>query len=77
MTALWRLGVVHGDLSTYNLLWTDGRVIVIDFPQSMDRAQPGAHDVLAQDAASLALSFRKLGVEVDPEALLARVTAEA
>jgi RIO kinase 1 len=75
MTACWRLGVVHGDLSTYNLLWTEGRVVVIDFPQSMDRAQPGARDVLAQDAASLALSFRKLGVEVDPDALLARVTA--
>jgi RIO kinase 1 len=58
MRACWRLGVVHGDLSAYNLLWWEGRVVLIDFPQSMDREQPGARELLAQDAASLALSFR-------------------
>jgi RIO kinase 1 len=77
MTACWRLGVVHGDFSTYNLLWWQGRVVLIDFPQAMDRSQAGAREVLAQDAASLTLSFRKLGVEADADELLRRVTAEA
>ena len=76
MAACWRLGVVHGDLSTYNLLWWQDRVVLIDFPQAMDRQQPGAREVLAQDAASLTLSFRKLGVEADADELLRRVTAE-
>jgi RIO kinase 1 len=76
MTACWRLGVVHGDLSTYNLLWWQGRVVLIDFPQAMDRSQPGAREVLEQDAASLTLSFRKLGVEADADELLRRVTAD-
>ncbi|MDA0699801.1 MAG: phosphotransferase [bacterium] len=77
MTACWRLGVVHGDLSTYNLLWWEDRVILIDFPQAMGRQQTGAREVLAQDAASLALSFKKFGIDTDADAILARVTAEA
>jgi len=75
MRACWRVGVVHGDLSAYNLLWWQGRVVLIDFPQAMDREQPGARELLAQDAASLAFSFRRLGVAVDPDELLRRVTA--
>ena len=68
--------MVHGDLSTYNLLWWQGRVVLIDFPQAMDRSQPGAREVLGQDAASLVLSFRKLGIEADADDLLRLVTAE-
>ena len=76
MRACWRLGVVHGDLSAYNLLWWQGRVVLIDFPQAMDREQPGARELLAQDAASLAFSLRRLGVAIAPEELLRRVTDE-
>ena len=47
MRGLWRIGLVHGDFSTYNLLWWQGRVIVIDLPQAMGADQPGARDVLA------------------------------
>lgn len=75
MAGLWRLGLVHGDFSTYNLLWHDGRVVVIDLPQAMAAEQPGARDVLAQDAASLVRTFARLGVEADADAVLARVTA--
>jgi len=75
MVACWRHGVVHGDLSAYNLLWWRGQVVLIDFPQSMERERPGAEELLAQDAASLALSFRRLGVEADADELLRRVRA--
>jgi RIO kinase 1 len=74
MRDMWRLGVVHGDFSAYNLLWRQGVVTAIDFPQSLSREQPAAEAVLAQDAASLAVSFRRLGVEVDPAEILAFVT---
>jgi len=75
MVACWRHGVVHGDLSAYNLLWWRGQVVLIDFPQSMERERPGAEELLAQDAASLVLSFRRLGVEADADELLRRVRA--
>jgi RIO kinase 1 len=29
-------GIVHGDLSAYNILWWDGKPWIIDFPQSID-----------------------------------------
>lgn len=76
MAACWRSGLVHGDLSAYNLLWWQGRVVLIDFPQAMERDRPGAPELLAQDAASLALSFRRLGVQADPDEILRRVTAD-
>ncbi len=36
LVALTRLGKVHGDFSTYNLLWHEGRVRLIDVPQMID-----------------------------------------
>lgn len=75
MTRLYRMGLVHGDFSTYNLLWQEGKVWLIDLPQMMDLEQPAARDVLRQDTVSLCLSFAKLGVDADPAALLRVVTA--
>jgi RIO kinase 1 len=60
------MGLAHGDLSTYNLLWHEDRVWLIDVPQTVEVA--AARDGLAllrRDLASLATSFRRLGVRVD------------
>jgi RIO kinase 1 len=59
-------GRVHGDYSTFNILWHAGQAVVIDFPQVM---QPGqnrhAESFLARDVRSLCSSFRKLGIQAD------------
>lgn len=63
---LAEMGLAHGDLSTYNLLWHEDRVWLIDVPQTVEVA--AARDGLAllrRDLASLATSFRRLGVRVD------------
>ncbi|HEX7004077.1 MAG TPA: RIO1 family regulatory kinase/ATPase [Trueperaceae bacterium] len=71
---LHALGKVHGDLSTYNLLWWRERVVAIDFPQMVDAADnPEAGELLERDVANLCRSFRKLGVRADPTATLRRV----
>jgi RIO kinase 1 len=77
MRGLWRIGLVHGDYSTYNLLWWAGRVTVIDLPQAMSTDQPNARDVLAQDAGSLVQTFARLGVEADADEVVRQVTADA
>src|SRR5690606_38523690 len=75
--SLSRLGLVHGDLSTYNLLWHQGQVWLIDVPQvvelSVGRA---AVDLVHRDARSLTTSFRRLGVHADAAALARDLLAQ-
>ncbi len=71
LVRLAELGLVHGDFSTYNLLWHRGRVVLIDVPQMLElRAGRSALALLERDARSLATSFRRLGIHADPSALL-------
>lgn len=68
--ALYLLGKVHGDLSTYNLLWWQDRVVLIDFPQMMDLAtNQAAEELLERDIVNLCRSFRRLRIDADPALL--------
>lgn len=73
---LAELGLVHGDLSTYNLLWHEGRVWLIDVPQTVElAAAKGGLALLRRDLTSLVTSFRRLGVHADPDELERRALA--
>lgn len=76
LRTLWHLGVVHGDYSTYNLLWWQGEVVVIDLPQAVDRSHPEARTLLRRDVANLCDTFAVMGVEADVDTVLAAVIAE-
>lgn len=66
-----RAGRVHGDYSTFNILWHNEKVVVIDFPQVIEfRNNPHAAALLERDARSLCKSFRKQRVGADEEKLL-------
>lgn len=66
LVRLARMGLVHGDYSTYNLLWHDGKVIMIDVPQLVElKDNPEAERLLKRDVASLLTSFRRVGVTDD------------
>ncbi len=68
--ALLKLGKIHGDFSTYNLLWWQGRIVVIDFPQMNEIAEsPNAKELILQDVTSLCKSFKRHGIRVDPASL--------
>jgi RIO kinase 1 len=42
--------IVHGDLSAYNMLWWQERLVIIDFPQAVDALDnPHAPDLLHRD----------------------------
>jgi RIO kinase 1 len=75
LAAMWRQGVVHGDYSTYNLLWWRGQVVVIDLPQAVEAGHGEAHELLVRDTASLCGTFRAHGVHEAPERVL-RVVVE-
>ncbi|HZU75084.1 MAG TPA: RIO1 family regulatory kinase/ATPase [Acidimicrobiales bacterium] len=71
------LGVVHGDLSPYNLLVWHGRLYAIDFPQAVDPIlNPDGMGLLERDVANCCSWFAKRGVEsADPGRVLSEVAA--
>ncbi len=69
-------GKVHGDYSTFNLLWHNEKAVVIDFPQVMEfKNNPNAHAFLERDVRSLCKSFLKQGVNADAGKILREVRA--
>lgn len=59
-------GVTHGDLSAYNLLVNDGRLMLIDLPQIVDVvANPRGVEFLTRDVANVAGWFRSRGLPED------------
>jgi RIO kinase 1 len=56
---------VHADLSPYNMLFWNGAVTIIDFPQAVDpRYNDDAFELLVRDVANTSLFFANAGVEV-------------
>ena len=76
--ALTAAGLVHGDLSTYNVLWWNGRVVLIDLPQAVEFTKnTDAPELLHRDIANVAAWFGRRGVPVDLEAIFAELLATA
>jgi RIO kinase 1 len=59
------VGVVHGDLSAYNLLVWDGRLVLIDLPQAVDPVlNPEALALLERDVLNTWDGSRKKDLEL-------------
>jgi len=68
------LGKIHGDYSTFNLLWWHGRLVVIDFPQVVEwDKNPHTKEILGRDVRGLCRTFSHLGLHPKPEAVLRKV----
>ena len=69
-------GIVHGDLSPYNLLVHDGAVVVIDLPQIVEVvSNPAGMDFLHRDCVNVAEWFTRYGVPCDAEELFGDLVA--
>jgi RIO kinase 1 len=72
-TALTRLadeGLTHGDLSPYNVLVHDGRLVLIDVPQAVDIVgNPQGFTFLRRDCENICSWFIARGLDVDPVGL--------
>jgi RIO kinase 1 len=58
-------GRVHGDYSTFNLLWWQNQCVVIDFPQVVTIKQPTARAILERDVQGLCRTFSTFGIKKD------------
>ena len=78
LSVLARAQVAHGDLSPYNLLVHEGRLVLIDLPQIVDViANPQGADFIARDVRNVASWFTARGLDVEADALLERLLYEA
>jgi RIO kinase 1 len=74
LRALTAAGLVHADLSAYNLLWWEGRLVVIDMPQAVELVtNSDAYDLLHRDVANVGEWFSRHGLAVDVEAVYAEL----
>ena len=71
-----RLGVVHGDLSAYNILYWDGDITLIDFPQAINPNQNrNAFPIFERDITRVCEYFMRYGVKTDPKRLAYKLWA--
>ena len=62
--------LIHGDLSAYNVLYWEGAITIIDFPQVVNlRSNPRARMILERDILRTCEYFAAQGVDCDPEAI--------
>ena len=74
LAAITAAGWVHGDLSAYNLLWWDGQLWFIDFPQAVDlAANPQGLEFLHRDVSNVCAWFERRGHDLDPEETFAEL----
>jgi RIO kinase 1 len=61
---------VHGDLSAYNILYWEGAITIIDFPQMVEaRHNPHAYELLQRDVRRVCDYFARFGVQTDARTL--------
>jgi RIO kinase 1 len=79
LVVLARAGLAHGDLSAYNLLVHDGRLVLIDLPQVVDVvANPRGPEFLARDVSVVTRWFTTHGLTgADPAELTRLLLTEA
>lgn len=67
-------GVVHGDLSAYNILYWEGRITLIDFPQVVNtQGNSRAWMIFQRDIVRVCEYFAALGVVCDPHEIARRL----
>ncbi|MFB6132853.1 MAG: serine/threonine-protein kinase Rio1 [Halanaeroarchaeum sp.] len=71
MRRLYGAGLVHGDLSEYNIVAFGGELVLIDVGQAVTIHHPNAEDFLERDCENVANFFGRLGVDVDGDSLCA------
>ena len=67
------LGLVHGDLSEFNILNYNQKPYFIDFSQGTSMDDPNATEYLKRDLENISRFFKKLKVNINPEKELAYI----
>jgi RIO kinase 1 len=77
MRRLYGAGLIHGDLSEYNVVFHEGQLVIIDLGQAVTVHHPNAADFLERDCENVAAFFRRQGVETRAESLQRFITGDS
>lgn len=70
---LYKEGLVHGDLSSFNILNYKEKPVIIDYSQSTTTKTSNAQELMERDLGNIARFFKRLGVKVTTEDLLKKI----
>jgi len=65
---------IHGDLSAYNILYWDGKITLIDFPQVVHpEMNPSAWVIFLRDVTRVCQYFQTQGIKVNAKSLATEI----
>ncbi|MBI4738119.1 serine protein kinase RIO [Candidatus Woesearchaeota archaeon] len=73
---MYRQGIVHGDLSEFNILNFNETPVIIDFSQGTTIESGNAHELLMRDIHNISRFFKKHGIATDETELIQWVMNE-
>jgi len=68
-----KAGLVHGDLSEFNVLMLHDEPVIIDVGQAVMLEHPLAQELLERDVGNVARYFGRYGIDIDVSAELERI----
>ncbi len=72
---MYKSGIIHADLSEFNVMLRDGKPVLIDWPQWVDTSHPNANEILTRDVGNIIRYFsRKYQIRKPEEEVVAWVT---
>ncbi|MFB6118862.1 serine/threonine-protein kinase Rio1 [Halosegnis sp.] len=74
MRRLYRAGLIHGDLSEYNVVVHDDALYLLDLGQAVTVHHPNSREFLERDCENVAAFFTRQGYDAAGEELLEYVT---
>ena len=74
---LYQAGLVHGDLSAFNILNHNEKPVLIDFSQGTTTNNPNHTELLKRDIKNILHFFAKLGIKANEEEIFKTITAKS
>lgn len=74
MTKLHKNGLVHGDLSEYNILNYQGRPVLIDLSHTIPLESIRGPELLARDIKNVSAFFSKHGIKISENDIVKKIT---
>jgi len=73
MRKMYKAGLIHTDLSPFNILNHNEEPVFIDYSQCTTLENPNSLEYLVRDIKNVCLFFRKRGMKIDEEEVLKKI----